>query len=514
MFEDFIQKHSKARFQERRYVVMFNSTKDKEFYQFFASNYLKFVSDMLVVKDIPEREGEFALFTHQFVGLENNDKIVLINEWSAISQSFASNSTLYPDKLKNLQGKRLIVGGEKYLPITDPVNLKGPETVLLVEYAKKHNITLLFDTSFDYLGVFRSNWTGTGYMDTLLQDKIDLIAYAVYIEYSRTLFGDFSRPLCEIRVTCIVPKPRLINEWMIFNIFTYGVWLLIGANMIAIMIIFKILKIYFKWIECGVADSKKLEYLIAFRILLAQPSNLATKTLMERVFFSVLLSCFILIQTFFNSKFSSYIAVPTYIDEINSLAQLASSDILWYSKFNDKGKIISTETTEPMVTLYKKFRLVQNQISDIHDERYAYAVDESFASHFFTIDDYFTLQHLEDFKVMKEYIIGHQYTAFLLRRNSIWLIGIDKLCAIAMEHGLIKYWEKDAISDPLERRIQNYLGLARTTTETPKIIQLDLRLFQSFFIIWSIGLFLAAVVFILELKQFKCNCDIFSVNIR
>lgn len=56
------------------------------------------------------------------------------------------------------------------------VNLKGPETVLLVEYAKKHNITLLFDTSFDYLGVFRSNWTGTGYMDTLLQDKIDLIA--------------------------------------------------------------------------------------------------------------------------------------------------------------------------------------------------------------------------------------------------------------------------------------------------------------------------------------------------
>lgn len=127
MFEDFIQKHSKARFQERRYVVMFNSTKDKEFYQFFASNYLKFVSDMLVVKDIPEREGEFALFTHQFVGLENNDKIVLINEWSAISQSFASNSTLYPDKLKNLQGKRLIVGGEKYLPITDPGNIYLPK---------------------------------------------------------------------------------------------------------------------------------------------------------------------------------------------------------------------------------------------------------------------------------------------------------------------------------------------------------------------------------------------------
>lgn len=73
-------------------------------------------------------------------------------------------------------------------------------------------------------------------------------------------------------------------------------------------------------------------------------------------------------------------------------------------------------------------------------------MDKYYFLDFFTIDDYFTLQHLEDFKVMKEYIIGHQYTAFLLRRNSIWLIGIDKLCAIAMEHGLIKYWEKDVFN--------------------------------------------------------------------
>lgn len=65
---------------------------------------------------------------------------------------------------------------------------------------------------------------------------------------------------------------------------------------------------------------------------------------------------------------------------------------------------------------------------------------------YYTIFDYFTLENLNDFQIIQDYIIRNQYTAFFVRRNSILLPSINEFWSHTNQHGFAIRWEIDVCS--------------------------------------------------------------------
>lgn len=58
------------------------------------------------------------LLTQKFVGIENNKLPLILDTFLLMNGTFRLNAILYPDKLKDLEGRVVIVSAIDYLPYT------------------------------------------------------------------------------------------------------------------------------------------------------------------------------------------------------------------------------------------------------------------------------------------------------------------------------------------------------------------------------------------------------------
>ncbi|XP_065158754.1 uncharacterized protein [Atheta coriaria] len=237
-----------------------------------------------------------------------------------------------------------------------------------------------------------------------------------------------------------------------------------------------------------------MDYWVIIRTFIGQPNNYTEYNYFQAILYTILL-CTIILHVFFSSKLAVLVIKPTYPNKIETLDQLAKSNLKWYSASNGVASAIEFETHEPYKTLYRNFREISNdQLPTLKGNEYAYVIDVS-RYYFYTVNPYFTLERLQNFQIMRE-TLSYQYISLYFRRNSVLVPSINKFVSRCLATGLIKYWDLEAnvVADDAAR--QNYLS---QTKEVDEFIDLNVAQISGILIIWFIGLCLSSVVFIIEI---------------
>lgn len=135
---EYLIKHSDERFNDRKYLVIpydEDNYKIDDFMCLFEIKEMEYVDDILIIlpnitrysnneniskinyflKD--DNEISFNLISNKYVGIYGNETI-LLDKWFSKNQSFLFNNNLYPDKIKNQEGRILKVATFTYLPYT------------------------------------------------------------------------------------------------------------------------------------------------------------------------------------------------------------------------------------------------------------------------------------------------------------------------------------------------------------------------------------------------------------
>lgn len=129
-----IIKHTDERFNERKYLIMNDESENSnDVTCIFKLEEIKYVANLLIIttneQQIEEYENNFDvdknvimnLITHKYVG-ENHNETILLDKWFSCNESFLYNNNLFPNKLKNQQGRNLRLATFTYPPYTIPGN--------------------------------------------------------------------------------------------------------------------------------------------------------------------------------------------------------------------------------------------------------------------------------------------------------------------------------------------------------------------------------------------------------
>lgn len=170
--------------------------------------------------------------TTKYIGRNKTEGLELISLSKLTLDSFLSSSKLniFPPKLANVEGREIILAIFNYMPYVlwkevdeiqsnahekvngTPLLIDGTENWIFLEFCKKINcsLTISLDEAGEW-GEIRDNWTGNGIIGAVAEKRADIGVGALYSWFHESLFLSLSKPISRTGVTCITPKPHLID---------------------------------------------------------------------------------------------------------------------------------------------------------------------------------------------------------------------------------------------------------------------------------------------------------------
>lgn len=121
--EEELPKH-KEMFTSRKYIISSVNITENVF-EVFKTKSVNFVSDFLLIrldKLVPSSamvndfELELSFWTHEFSVTKNLNKRLMLDKWFSANKSFFNGRRLFYNKLRNLHGRKFIVGTFDYRP--------------------------------------------------------------------------------------------------------------------------------------------------------------------------------------------------------------------------------------------------------------------------------------------------------------------------------------------------------------------------------------------------------------
>lgn len=119
------------RLNKRRYFIIAHNNDNSIVKDIFSLQEIKFVSDIVVMtkgevlRNSCLRSRLFCtsltsidFFTHAYVGRTDSNRTIHLDRWYVNNSTFKNSSNLYPDKLKNQEGRLLRCSTFTYLPYT------------------------------------------------------------------------------------------------------------------------------------------------------------------------------------------------------------------------------------------------------------------------------------------------------------------------------------------------------------------------------------------------------------
>ncbi|KAL1513947.1 hypothetical protein ABEB36_003285 [Hypothenemus hampei] len=487
---------------QRKYILLAPSGSNIS--QIFQRKAMNFVSNVLVIESQPQRKITknkpfhtiFRIWTHQFVGLKDNNKPYLLDQWFSANSSFLHGKELFCDKLKNLHRKTLRIGcliARPYvMEVQDSGKMTGLDIKLITTILEKLNATLEI-VSFQKNGLWGHifpNGTSDGIKGAIYQDSVDVGIAGFYSNQETTQHFAVSVAYALGEITCLVPKPILASPWMSpYYAFSSKSWLLlvITYTVLALMVY----KIYMYQNE----KKSKIEICaVIVKPLISQP--IAKKDYYYRPLMSLVLVATIALTVAYNAGSASAMAKPLHENSIKTVMDFLNSNIPWFSMQaaewlltwkNDSQEIYRRAARRH----YEKRPEELRELSK--DGRHAFKIEKVHGRH--NIDPYIKPDIIEYYQPMKENL-HTEYIAFLLRKHSIYLHMFNSVTNRLMQSGITKYWAQETF-DHEEFHIRKYLQTLNGNLR--EVVILKMSHFLGAFSIYLIGNFIALIIFILEI---------------
>lgn len=110
-------KVAKDRFNNRKFLLLPGNKLEENISDILTTDEIKFVADLNVLEQnfISDKEYLFVIWTHSYIGNDNNNQVVL-DKWFPMNRSFLYKNNLYPNKLVNQMGRILRMATFYYEP--------------------------------------------------------------------------------------------------------------------------------------------------------------------------------------------------------------------------------------------------------------------------------------------------------------------------------------------------------------------------------------------------------------
>ncbi|XP_031345035.1 glutamate receptor isoform X2 [Photinus pyralis] len=419
----------KARFNFRRYLIPAGDM------SIFNSTNLEYVVNLLVIVPDDTESNCFKLVTHQYVGQSGNNDPRILDYWFGHNQSFLHGNDLFPDKLRNQQGRTLRCATFNYKPYSiienSPPTAVGSENAIAHVFAEMLNMTIEYIVDDKEWGIIYDNWTGDGILGHVAIDKADMGYGALYTWAHEYQFLDLSKPVVRTGITCLVPAPRLADGWLIpFFPFSFQMWLWFSVTFVllslaTIGITAYVTKHHLEYKHHNSKGKRKgtINYRVIFnqsmikltQIFLIQSLSFRGRAIDTtfRYLFPIFLYSLIITATY-SSGLAAVMTLPRYIGTIDTVWNLAKSDLRWGATQDAWIYSILEEKRPQYKTLLNKFVATskENLLGFAKTNRFAFSI-ERLPSGQFAIGNYITEDIVKRLRLMHEDLYW-EYCVFMI----------------------------------------------------------------------------------------------------
>ncbi|XP_069668915.1 glutamate receptor ionotropic, delta-2-like [Periplaneta americana] len=414
------------------------------------------------------------LVTHTFVG-PNSEAEVWLDRW-VDGNGFVKDENLYKNKMKNLHGKMVSVAATpNYPPYTiidtnrTPFLYDGIELRFVKEFARHLNFT--FSVLTDDVGWWGEVWeneTGNGMWGNVALDNAIMGFGATYAWLENYPYLDYSLPYFRSSVRCLIPKPRQLPGWMTPILpFNSVMWEAVGISLvITVVSLYMVTKGIV--LLTGFSDQRfstvadSVIRSIGLLLLQAPSEDRSPEFVALRHLLAWLLVFFLLVNSIYSGGLSSVLTVPRFEHPINTVAELAKSEILWAAT-TEAWVYSILEATEPdLAHVTRNYRVLSEEqlLGHAFKEDMAFAVERLLGGNY-AMPSYVNDKTVVNLRAMRDDLYsGH--CVFNVRKASPFMESLNTLVLRMHAAGLLLYSERQPPPLPAAAAI-SAAGVAATT---------------------------------------------------
>ncbi|KAJ9578617.1 hypothetical protein L9F63_005107, partial [Diploptera punctata] len=458
-------------------------------------------------------EVEIEFLTHKYAA-PNPEEEIKLGTWTP-SLGFSSEVNLYPNKMNNLGGKYLKISAvPDYPPYTildlnsTPPVYEGVELRFSKEFARLLNFTFQIVVDDDaWWGEVWPNGTGNGMWGMVAMDTVIMGFGATYAWLENYPYLDYSLPYFRSSVRCITPRPKQLPGWMTPILpFNAVMWAAVAISLIITVIALYLVtnavillldKRYNKRKYSSITNNIILAWGLLF---LQSPSEDKTPQYAPlRHLITWLMVYFLLVNSIYSGGLSSVLTVPRFEDPINTVADLAKSNMLW-SATTDAWVYSIEEATEPDLA-----HIVHNYKTLSEDEllKRVFRGDTAFAVERLLGGNYALPSYVNDdtvpfLRAMRADIYSG-FPVFNLRKSSPFLESLNMLILRLNAAGLLLNYEVQVVREFVGQRVQLALAQNDQVSTDSGPVDLQIAHIQGPLFFLGFGLLAAFVVFTSEI---------------
>ncbi|EDW01430.1 uncharacterized protein LOC6559759 [Drosophila grimshawi] len=481
----------------------------------------------------------FDLKTNKYVGprSEHPEQLQLLDRFDAVGKRFQHKNKLFPDKLRDLQGRELIIAGFDYKPYAiikhrhtesnardvalspdselADVYIDGTETRVVLNFCEQFNCTVQIDTSdADDWGNIYTNMSGDGAMGMVINHKADICIGAMYSWYEDYTYLDLSMYLVRSGVTCLVPAPLRLASWYLpLQPFQFTLWaavlICLSIETLGLVLAHRSERKLFvtEKAKSGWWISSKFGLVTTFKLFISQAGNSNARSVTMRV---LLFACFlndIIITSIYGGGLASILTIPSLSEAADTMERMRTQQLQWAA--NSEAWVLSLRgSDDPLVNelLDNYHTYSDEQLLDLSNRvRMGFTVERLPFGHF-AIAEYVNGQAIKRMVIMQEDLY-YQYTVAFVPRCWPLLERFNDLIYRWHSSGFDKYWEYRVVADNLNVQIQQHVESTMSGAAQDDVniepVTLGMSNFVGILLVWVLGVTVALIVFVAELLAAK-----------
>ncbi|KXJ76291.1 glutamate receptor U1-like [Aedes albopictus] len=520
---NFLHDRALQRFSNKKMIILIENQTAVD--QLILHDAIHDIPQLLLL--IPFDPDRIDLKTNRFSTQDHSLDLILLDTFVPSLGTFIHGNDLFPNKLHDLGGRYLRLAIFKYNPYTiwqevnstaesnanyeqQPVlSIDGTESKLFLEFCSKYNCTL--DISLDEAGEWGEifdNRTGNGIIGAVVERRADVGVGALYSWHHESIYLALSKPISRTGVTCITPKPKLLSGWLIPVLpFSLNLWIAVLSTFLCMS--FFSLIVNFLVDNVLHKENRRVDlcesFMIIGSIFILQSVLLRinrSKLMSQMIIMGSLLFVGLMVGNIYSGGLSSIMTIPRYERPIDTLEDLANSNLPWASTHDAWIFSILMATQPIIVKILHNFQTHPKEVLHAHTRKLdlAYSVERLPYNHF-AIGEYIDEEASHRYHLMTEDIYWENCVAMSTKTWPM-MDQLDQLILTIFQSGIQRQWELQVVTKYENDNVQLAIATSRHTDSDGPIVLQPSHLLGAFLML-GFGLAAGMLAFLVEMMLGK-----------
>ncbi|XP_053691083.1 uncharacterized protein LOC128739612 [Sabethes cyaneus] len=522
-----VHDQANQRFANKYVIVLLNQQSEKSLLDRIVHHQaILDIPRLLIVYSKEDDQIDLITTTYNTRGPDRD--IIVLDSFVPSQNKFLQGNDLFPDKIRDLNGLFVRLAIFNYSPYTlwnviqpnqisnvlhdgKPVlYVDGTESRIFLEFCAKFNCSL--EISLDEAGEWGEifdNRTGNGIIGAVVERRADIGVGALYSWFHENQFLTLSKPISRTGVTCITPKPKLLSSWMTPILpFSINLW-------IAVITTFAVVSLVSVFTEYIVQNlllklNRPVDLCESFMVIgcifILQTVLLRinrSQFVSQMILMGSLLFVGLMVGNTYSGGLSSIMTIPRYEPPINTVQDLADSNLHWASTHDAWIFSILMATQPTVIKLLHNFETHPKEFlhSRALQQELAFSIERLPYGHF-AIGEYIDEKSSYEYHYMIEDIYWENCVAMSTKTWPM-MQHLDELILVIFQSGIQRYWEQQVVSIYEDYNVQLSIGTSRHR-ESSGPVKLQPTHLLGAFLLLAMGLGGGLVAFFLELMYDTC----------